>query len=479
MSDQQPIIVWFREDLRLQDNPALEAAARAGRVIPVYIHDERAAGEWAPGGASRWWLHHSLEALDRTLDGRLLRLRGDALDCLDGVLRSSGARAVYWNRRYAPWQMSRDRAVKTELRRRGIAARSFAASVLWEPWRVAKKDGTPYKVFSAYYRNGCRAAGAPRPPRAAAERIAFAESGIGSASRKTLDLLPEGDWHRKFAAHWTPGESGARARLQTFLENGLAGYRRGRDYPAEEHVSRLSPHLHFGELSPHQVWHAAQAAGLAQGGEEDLEHFHSELGWREFSYYLLYHFPQLPQQPLQPRFTAFPWLEENSTLKAWERAMTGFPIVDAGMRELWETGYMHNRLRMIVGSFLVKNQLLHWHNGERWFWDCLLDADLANNSAGWQWIAGCGADAAPYFRIFNPVTQSRRFDPAGRYIRRFVPELAGLPDAALHAPWEADPATLERAGVVLGATYPWPIVDLKASRERALRAFQQLPRTSR
>ena len=479
MRSRAPTIVWFRDDLRVQDNPALAAAAKDGRVLPVYIHDDWAAGDWRRGAAGRWWLHHSLKALNRRLEGHLQLMCGDSVSCLEGLLESSGARAVFWNRRYAPWQIAQDRVVKEALHKRQKTARSFAASLLWEPWTVMKKDATPYKVFSAFWRHGCRPQGPPRRPLETLGTLDLAEPTVENLPLETLGLLPEHGWHEKFNKHWTPGETGAQERLKEFLEHGLCGYRRGRDYPAQEHVSRLSPHLHFGEISPHQVWYAAQAAGLAQGCEDDLEHFHNELGWREFAYYLLYHFPHLPHTPLQTRFREFPWRDGGAGLTAWQHGLTGYPIVDAGMRELWETGYMHNRVRMIVGSFLVKNQLLHWRQGEHWFWDCLLDADLANNSAGWQWIAGCGVDAAPYFRIFNPVTQSRKFDPDGHYIGHFVPELAGLPRDARHAPWEASPEVLAAAGVTLGTTYPQPILDLKSSRERALRALTSISAGSR
>ena len=468
---EHPVIVWFRNDLRVQDNPALVAASGTGPVLPVYIHDDDAAGRWRMGAAGRWWLQNSLGKLSDQLDQHLAFFSGSAESILPELVRKTGAKAVYWNRCYEPWRIDRDRRIKQNLRDSGIEVRSFNASLLWEPWEVLKADGTPYKVFTPYFQRGCLGKGQPRRPLSGSMEIRYAAGHYG-CSLQQLNLLPEHRWQQKLARYWTIGEAGAWQRLEGFLTNGLAGYREGRDFPAREQTSRLSPHLHFGEISPHRVWHAALAAGLASGWELDLEHFHRELAWREFSYYLLYHFPQLPTVSLQSRFTRFPWREEKNSLKAWNDGMTGYPIVDAGMRELWETGYMHNRVRMIVASFLVKNQLQHWRTGEEWFWDCLVDADLASNSASWQWVAGCGADAAPYFRIFNPVTQGKKFDPDGDYVRRFLPELAALPTAHLHAPWEAPENVLSRAGIRLGKDYPFPVVDLKSSRERALAAYR-------
>ena len=465
----QTAIVWFRQDLRLHDNPALSLAAAAGRILPIYILDDETAGRHRIGGVARWWLHHSLASLDAALGGGLQLYRGRADEIIADLLERHDTSGVYWNRCYEPWRINRDSAIKTMLTEKGIPVHSENGSLLWEPWQVLKADGTPYRVFTPFFRKGCLQAAPPRPPVAPSKTLET----VTDPDALTLDdlrLLPEIRWDRKLGAHWRVGEAGARAQLERFLDDGLAGYREGRDFPARGNVSRLSPHLHFGEISPHQVWHAV-SAGPA---DPDRDHFRFELGWREFSYSLLYHFPDLPEENLQPSFSAFPWEEDAAALDAWRHGRTGIPIVDAGMREMWQTGYMHNRLRMIVGSFLVKNLLQHWRFGERWFYDCLVDADLANNSAGWQWIAGCGADAAPYFRIFNPVTQGRKFDPDGSYTRRFVPELAALPDAFLFNPWEAPESVLRKSGIRLGETYPVPIVDLKASRERALAAFQSM-----
>ena len=473
VSKESPtILFWFRQDLRLHDNPGLCAAVDAGRVLPVYILDDDNAGPHRPGAASRWWLHHSLHALNESLAGSLLALAGDPGTLLPRLLESYPITAVYWNRCYEPWRMTRDRRVKQTLTDAGVEVRSFNGSLLWEPWDVLKADGDPYRVFTPFYRKRCLTAAPPREPIAPPPAAAFVRTNAAGNSIDALELLPRTRWDRKLEAHWEIGEAGAQARLDGFLDHGLDGYADGRNFPDRACVSRLSPSLHFGELSPNTAWHAARR----ERDDHNVDVFCSELGWREFSHSLLYHYPELPRDNLQSRFDAFPWRDDNDDLERWQRGATGYPIVDAGMRELWQTGYMHNRVRMIVGSFLVKNLLLHWHAGERWFWDCLVDADMANNSASWQWIAGCGADAAPYFRIFNPVTQGQKFDPDGRYTRTYCPELASLPDRFVHCPWDAPGDVLATAGVELGQHYPAPIVDLKASRERALEAFRALPK---
>lgn len=468
-----PIILWFRQDLRLADNPALSDAVQSGApIIPVYILDDINAGEWAMGGASRVWLHHSLTALNKTIGGHLSCFSGDAHAVMERLVKETGASGVYWNRCYEPWRMARDAAIKTTLESAGITVKSFNGALLYEPWQVKKDDGTPYRVFTPYFRRGCIAAGEPPLPLAAPKAMNFIPAS-GQGAIAALDLLPRTPrWDQKMEQYWAIGESGARQRLNDFLDDGLRNYKDGRNNPAENYVSRLSPHLHFGEISPRTAWHAVRQRMIPDGVERDGDHFLSELGWREFSHSLLYYNHTLPTEPLQTRFNAFPWVNDPAGLRAWQRGMTGYPIVDAGMRELWETGYMHNRVRMIVGSFLVKDLLLHWSHGEKWFWDCLFDADLANNAASWQWIAGCGADAAPYFRIFNPVGQGEKFDPDGLYVRRWCPELAKLPNDLIHCPWDAEPLILKQAGITLGKTYPRPIVDHKAARAKALTAFQ-------
>lgn len=473
MSDA-PVIVWFRQDLRLCDNPALHAACKTGApIIPVYILDDKNAAPWKMGGASRVWLHHSLGALNTSLSGHLQIECGDAEKILPALIKKTGAKAVYWNRCYEPWRIARDKKIKTDLEESGIAVESFNGALLWEPWEIKKADGTPYKVFTPFFRRGCMGALAPRKPLPAPKKITYADAPKGT-SIDALKLRPtKPRWDTGMIAHWTIGEKGAQERLKDFLDDGLRGYKDGRNVPSQDNVSRLSPHLHFGEISPNTAWYAAKEYGVAHHAETDMDTFLSELGWREFSYSLLYYTPTIVWDNLNPRFNDFPWTaRENKDVNAWQRGMTGYPIVDAGMRELWQTGYMHNRVRMIVGSFLVKNMLTHWRQGAVWFWDTLFDADLANNSASWQWVAGCGADAAPYFRIFNPITQGERFDPGGDYVRQYVPEIAALPDKYIHKPWEAPPLILQQAGIKLGTTYPAPLMDHGKARARALEAFQ-------
>ena len=475
MADSSPNIVWFRQDLRLLDNPALHAAARKGApVLPVYILDESHEGGWAPGAASRWWLHKSLQSLDEALDGALVLLRGDPQKLLSKLVDELGAKSVFWNRLYEPQHLARDNAIKKSLQATSVSVKTFNASLLFEPPNTNKPDGTPYRVFTPFYRRGCLKNGIrPREPLDRPDVLNLHRYKAGDAI-EDLSLLPEKNWYEEIAQEWTPGEKGADARLSEFLSTGIDAYADGRNRPDQRKVSRLSPHLHFGEISPNQAWYATLNGRNIADVDTNEDRFLSELGWREFSYNLLYNVADIPTENLQKKFDRFPWREDAAALKCWQRGKTGFPIVDAGMRELWRTGYMHNRVRMIVGSFLVKNLLLHWQHGAEWFWDTLLDADLANNSASWQWIAGCGADAAPYFRIFNPVTQGNRFDPNGDYVRKYVPELSNLPDKYLHSPWEAPQDVLDEAKVQLGDTYPKPIVDLKKSRVRALEAFKSL-----
>jgi len=470
------VIVWFRQDLRLADNPALDAAVASGaEILPLYILDDDNAGDHAMGGASRWWLHRSLAALDDSLDGGLLLLRGDAKALLPALAKEVDAAAIFWNRCYEPWRIERDTAIRTTLNDDEVSVRSFNGSLLFEPMHVLKADRTPYKVFTPFYRKGClEGSEPPREPLPAPASLRLFKGPDGEGL-DDLALLPNIPWYEDMDSTWQPGETGAMQRLHRFLDVGLDNYKEGRNRPDLENVSRLSPHLHFGEVSPNQVWYAAQEKGSED--RKDLEHFHSELGWREFSYNLLFHFPELPHQNLQRKFNRFPWRTDAEALERWQKGMTGVPIVDAGMRELWRTGYMHNRVRMIAASFLVKNLMLDWRLGEEWFWDTLVDADLASNSASWQWVAGCGTDAAPYFRIFNPVTQGNKFDPDGTYVREYVPEIKNIPDRYLHSPWEAPAEVMNEAGVELGKDYPLPIVDLRESRQRALDAFASLKGT--
>lgn len=465
------LLVWFREDLRLQDNPALaHAVAHADRVIPVYLHTPQEAGHWQAGAASRWWLHHSLRALEQRLRragaGLVIR-RGEAsLALLQALARECAADGVVWNRLYTPWASARDAHIRAALSTGGTPVRRFHAGLLFEPEAIHKDDGTPYRVFSAFWKR-CRAQMQYHALPAAPARIPCADLPAG-LTVKQLGLLPRTRWDQGLAARWAPGEAGACARADAFLDAGLADYARQRDLPAVTGTSQLSPHLHFGEISPRTLMDRAlqqlDAAGDPQA-RESVTRFMAELGWREFAAHILFHFPASSDTALDPRFEHFPWAADAAELlDCWRHGRTGFPIVDAGMRELWHTGWMHNRVRMLAGSFLVKNLQLHWLHGARWFWDTLVDADLASNSLGWQWVAGCGTDAAPYFRIFNPVLQGRKFDPQGEYVRRWVPELQDLAARHVHAPWLAG----GRAG------YPPPLVDLQQSRARALAAYRSL-----
>lgn len=482
------IILWLQNDLRLEDNPALNAAletakAHALPLLPIYILDDTHPQHWARGAASRWWLHESLSTLAQSLkDTYALTLtffKGPADTILNTLSTDTQAPIshIYWTRGYEPWRIARDRTIKDTLKTQGITAESFNGSLLFEPWTILKKDGTPYKVFTPFYRKGCLAGPPPRACLTAPHAQPYTQAATPNAATPLaltdLHLKPSIPWHTKLTRHWTPGENGAQKALSQFLSKGLNGYKTGRDFMSDTHTSRLSPHLHFGEISPHAVWHAAHMANAAHGLDSDTECFASELGWREFSYALLYHFPTLPEQNFQPKFNAFPWEDpsHNNALERWQTGQTGYPIVDAAMRELWETGTMHNRARMIAASFLTKHLRIDWRHGTEWFWDTLVDADLASNSASWQWVAGSGADAAPYFRIFNPITQGEKFDPDGRYTRRFVPELKALPTRYLFKPWDAPPPILEQANITRGHTYPHPIVDHKTARQHALDAF--------
>ncbi|MCC2657391.1 MAG: deoxyribodipyrimidine photo-lyase [Panacagrimonas sp.] len=481
-------LVWFRRDLRLADNPALAAATdRHERVVCVYVHDPDAEAPWAPGGASRWWLHHALAALDASLrerGGGLVIRQGPASTRIRSLVKECGADAVYWNRLYDPGYVERDRHIKEALREDGRIAESFNGAVLVEPHSIRTGAGEPYRVFTPFWRTAQarlqQELESGRAPLPAPRQFTALDRAPASTPLEELGLLPRVRWDREFDAAWTPGEEGAHARLERFARKALAQYRQGRDQPAIDATSGLSPALHFGEISPLQLVARLQrltAHGAPTGVQANAEWFVRELGWREFAHHLLFHFPRTPETPLVEKFAAMPWRplrEYAADLIAWQRGLTGVPIVDAGMRQLWRTGWMHNRVRMIVASFLTKNLLIPWIEGARWFWDTLVDASLANNTMGWQWTAGCGADASPFYRIFNPVLQSGKFDAPGVYLRRWVPELARLPDAAIHAPWQADAAVLSKAGLTLGRDYPQPIVDLASSRARALAAYEQV-----
>ncbi|RAN82961.1 deoxyribodipyrimidine photolyase [Bacillus sp. SRB_336] len=466
-------LVLFRRDLRLADNPAWSAACAAhAQVLPVFIHGD-GDGPWSDGAASRWWLHHSLAALDRDLHDAgagLHRRRGEPLEILRALIASSGASAVYWNRQYEPASIARDKHIKSALQGDGIAVHSHNAALWCEPWQIATQQGQPYKVFTPYWRNLRPQLQATEP--LPAPRVPGWRELPDSLPLAALDLLPRIAWAAGLAASWQPGEAGARELLEIFADDAIGDYAHARDLPARHGTSRLSPHLHFGEISPRQIHAELDRSARATDAKRrpDIEPYLRELGWREFAHHLLYHYPHTPTATFNPRFEQFPWAPaDQATLQRWQRGRTGIPLVDAGMRELWQTGWMHNRVRMIVGSFLTKNLRQHWQHGARWFWDTLVDADLANNTLGWQWVAGCGADAAPYFRVFNPVTQAKKFDPDGVYLRRWLPELADAPLALLHEPWK-DADLLKRSG------YPAPMVDLGQSRQRALDAYGAVAR---
>jgi deoxyribodipyrimidine photo-lyase len=437
-----PVVVWFRLDLRLADNPALAAAAARGKhVVPAFIWAPEEEGEWPPGAASRWWLHQSLQSLDaglRRFGMRLILRRGPSLDALRALARESGADAVSWNRRYEPALRARDARIQRALLSDGLRVETFNSALLFEPTEIKNTSGKSFQVFTPFWRT-CLSA-APDFMPAPAPSIEKTRP-LGSQTLDDFGLEPAVDWAQDLRGAWQPGEAGALEKLHRFVDDALAGYPEGRDRPANIGTSRLSPHLHFGEISPRQVWSAcARLRGAASKA------FLRQLGWREFAHHLLYHFPQTSRAPLRPQFEHFPWRRDAKGLRAWKRGRTGYAMVDAGMRELWATGWMHNRVRMVVGSFLVKDLLLPWMQGARWFWDTLVDADLANNTLGWQWVAGCGADSAPYFRIFNPAAQAARFDPKGGYVRRWVPELGT-------------------------SGYPPPVVDHAQARARALKAL--------
>ncbi len=469
-------IMWFRQDLRISDNPALLFAIENGVVMPIYIFEEQVGDNRKIGSASKWWLHHSLKSLNQSLDNKLNFYCGDAKEILENLVTDFEIAGIFWNRCYEPLRIQKDREIKSIFKQKNIIVQSFNGSLLWEPHEVLKSDKTPYKVFTPYYRKGCLQKTAPRKPLSKPENLKIFYDENNKIKLENLQLLPTKNWGQEMQKYWQIGEDFAYKKMQNFVKNNLQNYKDGRNFPSQNNVSRLSAHLHFGEISPYQIWHFAQENYQEKNGESNLDHFLSELGWREFSYYLLFHFPHLPDKNFQPRFDNFLWQKNANYLHAWRKGQTGYPIVDAGMRELWQTGQMHNRVRMIVGSFLVKNLLLDWREGEKWFWDCLVDADLASNSASWQWVAGSGADAAPYFRIFNPILQGEKFDPDGEYTRKFVPELKNLPAKFLYKPWEAPTEILEKSGIKLGENYPHPIVKIDESRDLALKAFKALPK---
>lgn len=466
-------IVWFRRDLRLDDNPALNFAMESyDSVIPLYIQTRIQADPWGEGSATRWWLHHSLGALDRSLkslgSGLIIRI-GGPLDQLTELCESLKVEAVFWNRLYSPSEIHRDTELKAQLKGKGFRVKTFNSGLLKEPWEHLKPNGEPYRVFTPFWK-AYLASGFSVFPEDPPEKMPPLPEPLTGEPLVALDLLPRIPWDLGMRETWEPGETSAHRQLRQFLDGPASAYAEARDQPGILGTSRLSPHLHFGEISPRRI--ASEIKKTCNPGDRGAEVFMKEVGWREFGYHLLFHFPHTDRKPLDERFTAFPWPSHDSAaFERWTRGLTGYPIVDAGMRELWHTGWMHNRVRMIVASFLTKNLMIHWTRGAEWFWDTLVDADLASNTLGWQWTAGCGADASPYFRIFNPILQGEKFDGAGSYIRRWIPELSQVPDQWIHHPFDLSVHELSVFGVVLGQDYPKPMVDLKATRERALSAF--------
>jgi deoxyribodipyrimidine photo-lyase len=463
-------------DLRLSDNHALSHASKnSDKVLPVFIWDVKSEGTWPLGGASRWWLHQSLERLDadlRKAGGELVIREGDTLDELCKLIKEADADSIVWNRRFDPKGCAQDEEIENALENDGIMTATFNSSLLHDPETMQTSTGGPFKVFTPFWHKFSTKIHPP-PPMEKPKLSLFHAKKIESLPLDHLGLEPKIDWAAGLRETWQPGERGAKARLKHFIDHAITDYNSGRDRPALDGVSMISPHLHFGEISPRQIWHAVRDEKSLRG-KQDAETYLKEIGWREFAHHVLFHFPQTADHPLREEFANFPWSNDRKNLKLWQKGLTGYPIVDAGMRQLWHTGWMHNRVRMIVASFLTKDLLVSWHYGAKWFWDTLVDADLPNNTLGWQWASGCGADAAPYFRIFNPVLQGEKFDPKGEYVREWIPELAKLPDKWIHQPWNAPPLILQSAKIALGEEYPHPLIEHGIARKRALEALSHV-----
>lgn len=460
-------ILWFKNDLRINDNPALNAAFSFGLpVVPIYIMDDDNIGS-----ASKLWLHYSLKSLQENLNGNLKFFKENTESAIKKIIKQNDIKAFFWNRSYDKKSIDRDKKIKELLKQSNIKADSFNGSLIVEPWQNTKETKEPYKIFTPFYKNTyLNDYNIPKMEPKYNEEKNYGNIDTGFSNINDLNLLTNKKWEQKVIKNWNIGEIAANKKLANFLKNGIIGYREGRNYPAKNNVSKLSMHIHFGEISIKKIWHTAKQK-ITEG--KDIETFLSEIGWREFSYHLLYHFPSLPEKNLQKNFDNFPWGYNSNFFEKWKKGQTGYPIVDAGMRELYQTGYMHNRTRMIVGSFLVKNLLIDWRHGAKWFWDCLFDADIASNSASWQWVSGCGTDASPYFRIFNPILQGQKFDPDGTYTKKYIPELSKIDLKYLFCPWTAPTDYMDAIGITLGDTYPKPIVDFYESKNHALNAYQK------
>ena len=475
-SKVSPVIVWFRKDLRLKDNPALHSALLENKeIIPVFIWDPDEGGQWSPGAASRWWLHHALVSLMqdiRKLGGKLILAKGKAANLIPQIAREHGVIKVLYGRAYDPHGLSTQEKVEEALDKVCIDTESFNTSLLQEPWETKNGTGKPFQVFTPYWRKS-RPIIYREPACYDLRKLSFLSLPTPNQTVDDLQLLPNFPWYEKLGEHWVVSETAAHKQLERTVNDVTHSYSTRRNNPSVDGTSRLSPYLAWGMVSPRQICkNVLQAEN--EGCHRGENKFLVEIGWREFSYHLLYHYPTIPDKPLRPKYAAFPWLNDEENLHCWQYGKTGYPMVDAGMRQLYETGWMHNRVRMIVASFLVKHLLISWTEGARWFWDTLVDADLASNTQGWQWAAGCGADAAPYFRIFNPITQGEKFDARGIYAKKWISSIQNLPSKWVFKPWEAPADTLKECGVDLGVNYPKPCVNHSEGRARALDALASL-----
>ena len=463
-------ILWFRKDLRLDDNKALVEASKCETILPIFIFDNSLYEYSNIGGASLWWMEKALISLNDQIGKSLNIFEGNSLEILTELCNYHKVKYIFWNRCYEPDRIVADKNIKKTLKDQEVNVKSFNSSLLWEPWTIKNRSGSFYKVFTPFFKKGCLKAEEPRYPLSPPEKANFLKIIPLQRPYKFRFQSTKKKWYTKFENIWNVSERGANKTFSEFLASGIKDYSEGRNFPSKKNVSRISGYLHWGQISPFRVWHEVKK----NVANENINTFLTELGWREFSYNLLYHFPNINNKNLKSQFDNLKWNNDKKNLHLWQLGKTGYPIVDAGMRELWQTGYMHNRVRMIVASFLVKNLLIHWKHGEKWFWDCLIDADLANNSASWQWIAGTGSDAAPFFRIFNPIVQAQKFDKEASYIRTYLPEISKLPNKFIFTPWIADKVTLTKINLKLGIDYPLPIIDYSYSRIRALEAFKKI-----